>query len=377
MANVLSLVSYKIFPAKTGGQKGIALFNKYFSSYHNLVCVTVKNNDPSYVTYRVLNILSNSKFRYINVLYFFTLRSLIKKNNISHLIVEHPYYGWLGILLKTFCKVKLITHSHNIEAQRFKSVGKSWWRILALYESFIYRRSHRVFCISEEDKKYISDHYNVSQQKCSVITYGIEWDRPPLAEERLETKQHLSEKYNIQAGTTLYLFNGTLDYIPNLKAVKNIIDHINPFLLSSFINYKIIICGKNLPPEMNELRQYADKNIIYAGFVDDISIYFKGVDVFINPITDGGGIKTKLVEAIGYDLSAVSTVNGAIGVDQQLCNGKLLVVEDGNWKDFSDKMKEAKSIKSAIGAEYFEHFYLPNITKKAAELVDNGIAMRD
>lgn len=47
MANVLSLVSYKIFPAKLGGQKGIAFFNKYFSEYHNLICVTVKDNDPT------------------------------------------------------------------------------------------------------------------------------------------------------------------------------------------------------------------------------------------------------------------------------------------------------------------------------------------
>jgi hypothetical protein len=64
---------------------------------------------------------------------------------------------------------------------------------------------------------------------------------------------------------------------------------------------------------MNELKNYADQNIIYAGFVDDISIYFKGADVFINPVSYGGGIKTKLVEALGYNLNAVSTSNGAIG----------------------------------------------------------------
>jgi len=71
MANVLSLVSYKIFPAKLGGQKGIALFNKYFSEYHNLICVTVKANDPALANYTVLNILTDSKLRYINVFYFF------------------------------------------------------------------------------------------------------------------------------------------------------------------------------------------------------------------------------------------------------------------------------------------------------------------
>src|SRR5205085_6337654 len=107
----LSLVSYKIFPAKSGGQKHIAVFYKYFCAFHNLICVTVKDNDPSYANYPVLNILSNSAFRYINVLYFFPLRKIIKKNKATYLLIEHPYYGWLALLLKRFCKVKLIVHS--------------------------------------------------------------------------------------------------------------------------------------------------------------------------------------------------------------------------------------------------------------------------
>src|SRR5438045_9555446 len=90
MSNVLSLVSYKIFPAKSGGQKNIAIFYKYFSAFHNLVCVTIKDNDPAYAGYTVLNVLSNSKLRYINIFYFFTLRTFIKKYQISYLIIEHP-----------------------------------------------------------------------------------------------------------------------------------------------------------------------------------------------------------------------------------------------------------------------------------------------
>jgi glycosyltransferase involved in cell wall biosynthesis len=369
MANVLSLVSYKIFPAKLGGQKGIAFFYKYFSSYQNITCVTIKDNDPHYANYKVLNILSNSKLRYINIYYFFLLRRIIKEHKISHLIIEHPYFGWLGIMLRKYCKIKLITHSHNIEAQRFKSVGKWWWRILAKYEKQVYLQSDKVFCITEEDRKYIIDHYKAIPAKCCVITYGIEWDQPPSAKERLDAKSYLQDKYNIKPGTSLYFFNGTLDYIPNLNAVKTIVDDINPVLLSSDFNYKIIICGKNLPQYMNGLKDYKDKNIIYAGFVDDVSVYFKGADVFINPVSDGGGIKTKLVEALGYNLSAVSTVNGAIGIDQQMCNGKLLLAHNNNWKLFTDKMKEAMPISSVIDAKYFEHFYWKNIAKKASCII--------
>ena len=66
MPNVLSIVTYKIFPAKLGGQKGIALFNQYFSKKINLFCFTIKDNDPSCASYKVFNELENHILRYIN-----------------------------------------------------------------------------------------------------------------------------------------------------------------------------------------------------------------------------------------------------------------------------------------------------------------------
>src|SRR6478736_6000672 len=114
MNKVLSLVSYKFLPPDMGGQKGIAFFNRYLSKETDLYCVTIKENEEVYKEgYPVKNILSNSQLRYINPFYFFTLRRIIKENHITDLIIEHPYYGWLGVLLKWFCRVRLTVHSHN------------------------------------------------------------------------------------------------------------------------------------------------------------------------------------------------------------------------------------------------------------------------
>ena len=48
MTNVLSIISYPFLPAKMGGQKGIALFNKYFGQNVNLTCAGVKANDEKF-----------------------------------------------------------------------------------------------------------------------------------------------------------------------------------------------------------------------------------------------------------------------------------------------------------------------------------------
>ncbi len=370
MANVLSFVSYKIFPAKFGGQKCIAHFNEYFSEYHSLYCITIEANKPSAASYEIFNKLSNSRFRYINIFYYSVIKKIIKENNITHLIIEHPYYGWLALLLKKFCKIKLIVHSHNIEAERFKTVGKWWWKILRYYEKYVHKKADFTFAITGEDQEYFISRYKISPEKISLVTYGIPWDTLPPIEDEADAKALLIKKYSLEKETTLFLFNGALDYKPNFEALENILEKINPLLFNSGLLYKIIICGKNLPGKMNALEDYADKNVIYAGFVDDISIYFKGADIFINPVTDGGGIKTKLVEALGYNLTAVSTKNGALGVDEKICNGKLLISENDDWPAFADKMIQAIDITQSISQEFFNHFYWDNIAKKAAVIVE-------
>ena len=212
------------------------------------------------------------------------------------------------------------------------------------------------------------ENFKINPALTTLITYGVELEAPPTKMDRAEARRVLNKKYEIPADCILYLFNGTLDYKPNLDAVKNIIFKINPIFINRNSAYKIIICGKNLPDEMEGLKAHSHKNIIYAGFVEDVTLYFKGADVFLNPVTDGGGIKTKLVEALSYDLNVVSTQTGAIGVDPDLCNGKLLLTGDNDWLDFSNKMQESILIRNTIPAVYFDHFSWKNIALKAANL---------
>jgi glycosyltransferase involved in cell wall biosynthesis len=284
-------------------------------------------------------------------------------------IVEHPYYGWMGLLLKRFCNVNLIIHSHNIESERFKTVGKRWWKILWHYEKYIHQKADFTFCINSKDRNYFREQYKIPFEESAVITYGISWDTIPSFAEKEAARNALLTRYSLTSDTHLFLFNGTLNYFPNLVAVKNILYKINPLFLKNQLSYKIIICGKGLPDEMNELKDFKNQNIIYAGFVDDITEYFKGADVFINPVTEGGGIKTKLVESLGYNMNAVSTTDGAIGVDENICNGKLFLSQTEDWQAFADNMEKSLASFPDIGSAYFNHFYWKKIAVKAATIV--------
>jgi polysaccharide biosynthesis protein PslH len=369
MAIVISIVSYPFLPAKTGGEKGVALFNKYFSQHQQLICVTVQKNDPAAAGgYEVLNILSNSRLRYINVFYFFVIRKMIKQKKATHVLLEHPYYGWLGILLKWSCRIKLIVHSHNMEALRWKTLGKWWWKILWQYEKYTHQQADYNFFIHDDDKRYAIERFSLNASRCMTMTYGIEWSRIPSPEEINYAKEKLRALHNIPQQNKILLFNGSFNYNPNLEALKKIIDLINPLLQrSDNFHYTIIICGINIPQEILSSKY---PNIIIAGFVDDVNAYFKGADIFLNPVNEGGGIKTKLVEALGNNLNAVSTVNGAIGVDAEWCNNKLFICSNDEWNEFAALIIKASSYEANIDSIYFDHFYWGYTTKKAAEFIE-------
>jgi len=356
-----------------GGQKGIACFYAAFSKCIDVTLVSVKSNaQPDNFSGAFMPVMPNAKSRYFNPFGIFAFLKIIRKQQATHLVIEHPYLGWLGFLLKKIISVKLIIHSHNIESLRFKSTGKWWWKMLWHYEKWTHRQADINFFITDEDKQFALTHFKLNPSKCHTITYGFDFGKAPSAEEKSIAKSALQQKHNIPSTNKILLFNGTLDYAPNLNALKNILFDINPILLEAVnFKYTIIICGKGLPADLQELKEFADKNIVYAGFVDDISLYFKGSDIFINPVVEGGGIKTKLVEALGNNMSCISTVEGAIGVPEKITGGKITIVSNTNWDEFSKAIVACNSISNPIDAQFFNHFYWNNIAGKAASIISS------
>ena len=369
MRSVAAIVPYKIYPYNSGGQKSHAQFYHYFSEKKEvtLIC-TSDNSKPEDDKYKLAPLLGTSVLRYVSPIVFFRVKKFVTDNKIDTVIIEHPYYGWLGFLLRKSCKVRVIIHSHNLEGLRFKTLNRWWWRILWQYEKWVHSIANFSFFIQSNDLEYAVKNFKLERTRAAVITYGITWNTPPSYEKRVAARLAISTTHKLKENDTIIFFNGAFDYKPNRDALENIVYNINAALLSfPDFNYKIIICGRNIP---ETLKEHSFLNIIMLGFVDDIEIYYRAADIFINPVNDGGGIKTKLVEALGNNITAVSTINGAIGVDPAICNGKLLVVENENWSGFAGAVVKASSIKAVIGKGYYDHFYWENIVGKAINIIE-------
>jgi glycosyltransferase involved in cell wall biosynthesis len=369
--NVISLVSYPFLPARSGGQKGIALFYKYFSRHHQVRIITTRNNNSAMAEgYELLNILPDSPSRYINPFIFFTLRKQIRAGNATHLILEHPYYGWLGILLKIFCGIRLVVHSHNIENKRWKSLGKWWWRILWYYEKITHRFADYNFFKQDEDLNYAVNAFGLKPESCLMVSFGTELSAPVPIEKRKASRKILEEQLQVSENIPLLLFNGAFNYKPNREALEDLLLKVNPILKSSGFSYLMLILGLNVPEEIKQ-KNYPNTRIL--GYVEDLDLYLTGCQLFLNPLTSGGGIKTKLVEALAAGLSAVSSENGAIGVDPGLCNDKLVICPDHDWEYFAEAILRAVHLQAPTPQSFYDHFYWENIAERAALFIEGPV----
>jgi len=364
---IISIIPYKVLPAKLGGEKGIALFSEYLAKQIPLIAISTKNNDVTAANnFTVLNIMSNSRIRYVNFFQYFTIRKIIKEQNATHLLIEHPYFGWLAWLIKRTLPVTWVVHSHNMEYMRSKSMGRWWWAALKGYEQWVYHQSDINFFISDDDLSHAVNVLNTDPSKSHSITYGIEI--PAIPGDIESSKKFIREKYNIPENEKILLFNGTLSQKANYDAISIILENINPALMENKLQYKIIVCGKDLPESFDELRKYQNVNIIYAGFVDDIDVYFKAANIFLNPITSGGGVKTKAIEAIAMNCTLVSTEFGAVGLKKDVCGKKLQVVADNDWQAFANKVMEHMNEISHTPKSFYDHYYWGNIAKKVVNI---------
>jgi glycosyltransferase involved in cell wall biosynthesis len=370
LKKIIVIAPYTYLPYQSGGQKLIAQFTEELGQQAELFVVGTINNDASQVNnYELIKWLKPSFFRYLDISLIAKIRGLISIKQSELIIWEHPYFAWLAWFIKKTTGIKTIIHTHNIEFDRFRSTKRWWWPILMVYEKWCFSLADKISFITVEDKSFAQEKWNLPESKCLIMPYGIPFSSMPT--NRNEAREKVKSMHTIPQSEQIFLFNGALDYAPNLEALSIIINEINPRLKKTDCRYKIIICGKGLPDAFKEQENFKDKNIIYAGFVPEINIYSMAADVLLNTVQTGGGIKTKLVEAIGFGTNVVSTKSGAQGVSPDLCNGKLSVVSDNDWNQFTEEILKLSTINLDTPATFYSTFYWGSIVNKLIEASSN------
>jgi glycosyltransferase involved in cell wall biosynthesis len=164
------------------------------------------------------------------------------------------------------------------------------------------------------------------------------------------------------------LFLGAYNHPPNRISVKFIIESILPDLVKTTNNFKIHIIGAGMK-NFEEQLSHSQYNgfVTIRGFVEDINQVFDDMDIALFPILYGGGIKTKVIDAMAAGVPVVTTPQGVIGLTNLPKNtvgigtsaDQILQELNALMNSHSLRLKRAKS-----GKEYVEKHHSFNTFAK-------------
>lgn len=134
-------------------------------------------------------------------------------------------------------------------------------------------------------------------EKRFIIPYGVDAD-------------HFKPESNLEQLKKCIVFTGGMYYLHNVNAVLYFYKEIFPIIKNKIPEIKFYIVGTRPPKDILELK--SDKSVIVTGYVKDIKPYLSKSSVVIAPlITDDGGFKIKILEAMAMGKPIVSTTIGA------------------------------------------------------------------
>jgi glycosyltransferase involved in cell wall biosynthesis len=308
----------------------------------------------------------------LSLLYLPMIYRLCRRRRIEGVIIESVFLGWIGAVLRWLLGVRFGLRTHNIEGEKFRTLGKAGWRLLSWYEGKVLRSADQVFFISEQDRETAIFRYGVPESRTALVPYIIDTDA--MRSLRMTGPQRASVKagLGLEPDQTMLLFYGMLDYAPNVEALDLIESEVVSRLRAGpgFAG-KVVVCGKGLDQGRRKRFTAPDSLIHYAGFVDDINEVIASADLVLNPILGGGGVKTKLIEAIALARPVVSTASGARGVDPRQCGAGLTVVEDGDWNAFVAAIQQQPAEMYDPPAAFYEVYS----REGAAKIFEQGLGL--
>lgn len=357
---VAMVVPYKFTPPINGGHKAAFGFTHFLAKKAPLICLSSNNNLSEDLPFTLHGLFKDQVSKYLNPLVAWRIRKRLIQEKVKYLILFQPFMGIMLVPIAWLSKIKWGVYIQNIEYQRFKSMGKWWWPLLFILEKIIYRSANFLLFISPHDFQEGQRVFKLSAKKCDVVSYGTYLEKPTPSSNA--TRVEIVEKHGLDPNAYLILFFGPQSYQPNLEAVLRIANEINPILKEkTAFNYQILICGGGLPPKYTSIKSMQDQGLYYLGFVEDIEAYVQSADLVINPINTGGGVKTKIIEAIALGKTVISSQTGAIGMDTAACQEKLVQVPDEDFTAWADAIiTQQKNVSIATPDSFYKVYYWGN-----------------
>jgi glycosyltransferase involved in cell wall biosynthesis len=219
------------------------------------------------------------------------------------------YVPYLGKVPAIFEELEIgLSYEDSLRALNWKKRLRhafTWFK-LRMYLTRLLESFRAVTVVSEQEKELVRQHFP-RVQDVLVIPNCMNMDdyENVRAEPKLNT----------------LIFTGSFRYHTNYEAMLWFVGNVFPLVLRKVPDASLIITGDHVNLPLPSMR-----NVILAGYVDDIKSLIASCTVALAPLWSGGGTRLKILEAMAIGTPVVATSKGAEGLDAK--PGKHLFVAD-------------------------------------------------
>jgi len=263
--------------------------------------------------------------------------------------VSHSLYGFLERRLKKkYPTVRISTFFHNEEfdsyLKQWKRCSKNYVKFMNLisyyvHEKLVFIYSDDIIMLNKRDETIFQKLYG--KRDICILPYTL-----PDRCKDIEIKK--------RSNRLVLLFVGTYFY-GNVEGVKRFVTEVMPFVDADFY-----VVGNKMDLMKDELPSMP--NVYYIGRVTDeeLDMYYRNSDIFIAPIIEGGGMKTKVVEAIMYGCPVIGTKEAFEGYEDflDLIGFRSDIISD--YKQYIDTFDTQRDLLYKISIQarhvYEDHF---------------------
>jgi glycosyltransferase involved in cell wall biosynthesis len=212
--------------------------------------------------------------------------------------------------------------------------------------------SDAVITMTPLDCSELVDDLNVDNQKIFIIPNPIDFSEFKF--------------YGPYLKSDNIVFIGNMYYEPNKQAVEHIIKEIAPSLIEKDDNITFTFVGMS----GEELKSLANSNFIFTGSVDDLNEILSQATIALCPITQGSGMKVKILNYCAAGLPIITTELGASGYEKI---PSLIVENDlNNFSDIIGKLLDHQKRLEEIGLQNYQfakqYYDIDVISKKIANV---------
>ena len=143
------------------------------------------------------------------------------------------------------------------------------------------------------------------------------------------------------------IFIGTLDWYPNTKAVRYLVNTVWPKIKALKPDLELHVIGSKPPQDIVDAAK-TDKNLHIRGFVDDIVEELHKATVYVCPITDGGGTKLKLLDAFSAGKAVVADPIACEGLEATDGENVLYANTEAQYIDQITKVLENVELRKKL-----------------------------